>query len=285
MTFAGHLFGQSRPPVQQPPLPAIQVTATKPDPITPPYFGSPPPAPFVPISPVITLPDIDQGDLCEEIKAEYAPPQSDKWCRSDYTSQRRANEAVQEFIQQLATDSRYGPDSGLGMLHEFLRHPLAQLQAPRGSAAGQIIQLIGNALALGQVGGTPDWGLISGQISAACFSVEIAVTGRPINIDLQTSTESCVRAAGILRMESQGVPFNSAHNQTWLDGISVSIGAGVAVGADLGTLLTRLLDAAGFKEGLKTTSSLNAVNDFINHRLQSCDRYLKKMKEAGCPAP
>jgi hypothetical protein len=287
LSVAGNAVGQSQPPVTQPPLPTVQVPVPpRPQPYRPPNIGMPAPEPVRPDPNIPTLPEDGSGESCEDIKRREAPPQSDRWCGSDYTPQRRANAAVQEFVQQLAGDSQYGPQSGLGMLHEFLRHPQAQLQVPgRGSAADQITQLIGNALARGQAGGTPDWGQISGQISAACFLVEIAVTGRPINIAPQQSTETCVTAAGVLRMESQGAPFNAEYNQTWLDGISVSVGGGVSIGGDVGRLLTRLLDAAGFKDGLRTTSSLNAVNKFINDRLQACEKYLKIMEAAQCPVP
>ena len=240
--------------------------------------------PFVP-EPVIGdgsggSPDVD----CPELKSRLAPPQSVAWCRSNFSPQQRAFGAAREFILSLAQSSQFGPESGLGRLQEFLRHPDSRLAASgRPSAEDQILALVGGALLAAQPGDHPDWSSVAARIASACLTVEYAATGREISpYALRESTERCLTSAAILRMEANGTSFNPDADRTWLDGIAV--GPGVA-SVDLGTLLSRLLGAAGFRDGLKANASLLAVNDFVDKRLKRCDEFIGEMKRAGCSVP
>jgi len=282
------LLSSSAMAQQSPPQPCescrVTVTAPKPTPVSPPRFGGIPPVRVVPNSPDITLPDIG-SDICEQIEND-APYEADKFCKTEYNRQQRAQALVQRLFREAATSSDRGPNSSFGLLHRFLETPQSRLPAAgRSSAAEQIVVIVGNALEQLRANNSSavNWEQISVQITQACFTTEIALTGRAINPwPLHESTRLCIAGGAVLLMEARGIPYNPDANRTWLDGVAV--GPGIA-SVDLGNIVTGVLNELGFKDGLVDGSALNALGDFVEKSLKACERYLKRKDENGCSAP
>ncbi|MCZ8114165.1 MAG: hypothetical protein ACK52I_19760 [Pseudomonadota bacterium] len=221
-----------------------------------------------------------QQEVCAELRFELIPAIMRDWCSEDKSEEELLAAASEKLISIIGGTPGYGSQSGLGMLHDFLRMPASRISVPgRGDSASVALRGLSEFIV-----GARSWSSFSDEMARACFIPQIAETGRAHNGNgyFNPATAQCLRAVAVIRMEASGAPFNAERDATWLDGVSLGVGAGVTLSADLGRWLSEALEAGGFKNGLKAGNSLHMFEYLVGEQVSVCNNALKRLKSRGC---